>query len=395
MNAKTRALLTEAQAAAKKASAIATAAKSAGRDMTSAEQTAYSAQFEIAQAKKSAFDAAKAVEEAGDDMGRTLLKSLEDNDGDAPEGDDDFGIGRGGRPVTGSKWSRAVMSKMRGSAQAAGVKSVLTGQVSVPSVVEVVALPDRPTSLLDLIERVEQTEGNSYSYLRQVVKTNNADVVADNALKPTSILTFEEQEDRCRVVAHLSEPFPLRYLDDYSQLGSVLDVEMQAGVLETLEEQIASGDGEGENFTGILQTTGVTDVPFATDILTTIRKARTALAAKGETATAWVFNPADLEALDLMRENGANGGFLLDSAAADTVFGPGIERVSSLAVPAGTAILGDFTKVRIRVRQGAHTLAATQAGDLFDKNQVKLRGEGRFGVDVIRPQAFAVVHLTA
>jgi HK97 family phage major capsid protein len=130
-------------------------------------------------------------------------------------------------------------------------------------------------------------------------------------------------------------------------------------------------------------------------MLTTIRKARTALENKGETATAWVFNPADLEALDLMRENGVNGGFLLDSAAADTVFGPGIARVSSLAVPAGTALLGDFQKIRLRVRQGAHTLAATQAGDLFDKNLVKLRGEGRYGVDVARPQAFAVVHLTA
>jgi hypothetical protein len=230
----TQTLLKEAQAAAQKASAIAATAKAAGRDMTSSEQTAYASAFVDATSKKTQFDAAKAVERANDDESRALLKHLEENGGDAPDGDDydDQGSGRSGGP-TGSKWSRAVMTKMRGGAQAAGVKSILSGQVSVPSVVEVVALPDRPTSLLDLIPRVEQTEGNSYSYLRQVVKTNKAAVVADFGLKPESVMTFEEQEDRCRVVAHLSEPFPLRYLDDYTQLGAVLDAEMQAGVLQT------------------------------------------------------------------------------------------------------------------------------------------------------------------
>ena len=96
-----------------------------------------------------------------------------------------------------------------------------------------------------------------------------------------------------------------------------------------------------------------------------------------------------------MREDGATGGFLMNSAAADTIFGPGVRRVPSLAVPVGTAILADWSQVRVRVREGAHTLAATQAGDLFSKNQVMLRAEGRYGIQLKRPQAFAVVHLAA
>ncbi|GEA79864.1 phage major capsid family protein [Cellulomonas uda] len=96
-----------------------------------------------------------------------------------------------------------------------------------------------------------------------------------------------------------------------------------------------------------------------------------------------------------MREDGATGGFLMNSAAADTVFGPGIRRVPSLAVPAGTALLADWSQVRLRVREDAQTLAFHQSGELFKYNLVQLRTEGRYGIEIRRPQAFAVVDLTA
>ncbi len=299
-----------------------------------------------------------------------------------------------GSKAGGSRWAKSVMEKMTGTASGLGVKALLTGQIETPPAVEVVALPDVPMMLLDLIPREGLTE-STFAYLRQTVKTSNADVVADNATKPTSVYTFEEVEDRARVIAHLSEPFPLRYLSDHASMMQVLDSEMRAGVERALETQVVSGDGLGENFTGILTTSGVTAVPFSTDVLTTVRKARTALEAKGEAATAWVFHPNDIETLDLMREDGATGGFLMDSAAYAAVFGEGIRRVSSLAVPQGTALLGDWGQTRLRIREGVHTLAATQAGDLFDKNQAKLRSEGRFAFEVKRPQAMAVVDLTA
>jgi hypothetical protein len=42
------------------------------------------------------------------------------------------------------------------------------------------------------------------------------------------------------------------------------------------------------------------------------------------------------------------------------------------------------------VRQGV-TIAADRSGTLFDTNQVKQRAEGRFGIGVLRPQAFREV----
>src|SRR5680860_1452140 len=67
--------------------------------------------------------------------------------------------------------------------------------------------------------------------------------------------------------------------------------------------------------------------------VTTLRKARTGQEVKGERVTAVAMHPTDIEALDLLREDGATGGFLLDAGAYERIFGPGVRGVPSVAVP--------------------------------------------------------------
>ena len=66
-------------------------------------------------------------------------------------------------------------------------------------------------------------------------------------------------------------------------------------------------------------------------------------------------------------------------------------------MPAGTAILADWQQAGLLIRQAASTLASTQSKigevDLWATNQVCLRAEGRFGLKILRPQAFALVEL--
>ncbi|MFK5691368.1 phage major capsid protein [Ornithinimicrobium sp. LYQ92] len=294
----------------------------------------------------------------------------------------------------GRIWAKSVADKLGESAGANGVKALLTGEVTTPSAVAVVTLPDNPVSVLDLVGRRELNE-HTYSYLRQVLKTNNAGPVADGATKPTSVYSFEEVEDRARVIAHLSEPFPIRYAEDHASMMNVLETQMANGIVQAIENLIVNGTGQGEEWEGILTVDGTTQVAFAQDTLTTLRKARTTLESKGERVTAVAMNPNDLEELDMLREDGTAGGFLMDSGAYDRILGRGVSPVSSLVVPQGTAILGDWGTTGLLIRQGAHTLAATQAGDLFDTNRMKLRTEGRFGFEMLRPQALAVVDLLA
>lgn len=380
-------LIEDREAALSAAQTIVNTAKAAGRDLTATEHSRIEAKF--AEVERLDVQLEK-VRKSADLVER--LAGAQPHPGDAPGGR----YNRGGTGGTGggSTWAKSAITTLSRTASTLGVKALLTGEVSTPPAVEVSSLPDVPTRLLDLIPR-EPLDANTYAYLRQVVRDEHPGVVADNATKPTSTYTFQEVEARARVVAHLSEPFPLRYLTDHETVMQVLDGEMRHAVLRKVEDQIINGNGTGENFRGILITSGVLDVPFDTDRLTTVRGARTRLEDLGEEPNAWVLNPTDAAALELTRENGATGGFLMTSGAYDVIFGQNIARVTSNAVPQGTAILADWTQCRLRVREDVNTLAATQAGDLFAKNQVMLRTEGRYNIDVKRPQAFAVVDLTA
>ena len=230
--------------------------------------------------------------------------------------------------------------------------------------------------------------------------------MADSDTKPTSTFTIKAVTDRCRVIAHLSEPTPNRLWVDHDELRSWLTSEMVQGVLDGLEQQIISGDptgGNAESMTGLLNTTGTTPVPFTVDAVTTLRSAVTALQVLGETPNGWALNPADAQAIDLLRW-GTSGGLLTEGYAtgvtpgadpsSNNIFGADIRRVVSNSIPAGVAVLGDFSKLRVYVREDA-TLAIDASGVLFTKNQFICRAEGRFGIGVLRPSAFAVCDLTA
>lgn len=283
-------------------------------------------------------------------------------------------------------------------------RAVTSGSLDVPQLIETeVAAKPRPERLIDLFTNRKTLEGNAFEYFRQSVRTNNAAAVADNAVKPTSVFTIDPVEDRARVIAHLSEPVPIRLFADHPQLERWLTTEMAEGVLDRVESQAVSGSGSGENITGLLATAGTTAVPYATDLPTTLRSAVTLLQLAGVTPNGWVLHPNDAQKIDLLRyqtggETAVNAGFLLDGyqegvAGSGNVFGPATPRVVSASVPEGTAVLGDWDQLCLYVREGVR-IDVDAGGVLFTKNQAILRAETRVGVGVLRPASFAVVDLT-
>jgi HK97 family phage major capsid protein len=171
---------------------------------------------------------------------------------------------------------------------------------------------------------------------------------------------------------------------------------MERGLFNAVEDQVLNGDGTGENMTGILQTSGIVVQAWNSGgLLPTLRKASTALELNGEVPNAWAMHPSDVEALDLLEDNEARmyfAGPQRQIATTNPVWS--LPVVKSVAVTPGTAILADWTAVRLVVRQDA-TLNIDASGALFERNQFKARLEGRFGVAVLRPGAFGQVDLTA
>jgi len=292
-----------------------------------------------------------------------------------------------------SRWAAAVANRVFDAAKQVGVKAIVSGSIEIPTLISTdVALPDRPDRLIDLLVDRQTIETNEFEFLRQTARSTQAAPVPDLAQKPVSTYTITPVIDRARVIAHLSEPIPERFFADYGSLMQVLENEMAVGVLDALEAQIVAGDGTGENMVGVINTPGITVVPFTGDVLTTLRKARTAFQVMHEKPTGWVLHPADAEALDLLRED-ASGSFLAAGPGLSNIIGA-IPVVVSTSVPPGTALLGDWRQVRVFVREDMR-LDADRSGANFERNQVILRAEGRFGIGVLRPQAIAVVHLSS
>lgn len=75
------------------------------------------------------------------------------------------------------------------------------------------------------------------------------------------------------------------------------------------------------------------------------------------------------------------------------IFGNILPRVVSPNCPQGTAILGDFSKAALFVRSGMRIDLDT-SGELFEKNQIRLRAEMAVGFGVLRPSAFTCVPLS-
>jgi len=301
-----------------------------------------------------------------------------------------------------ANWARQTLRSLKSALGGAESRAVISGSVDVPVLIEpeVVATPFKKR-LIDAYGQKRTTPSTAIEFFRQSAQTNNAAPVADLAQKPTSVMTVEPVIDRCRVVATLSEPLPLRIWTDEQAIVSWLTTQLAGAVLDSIETQTISGDGTGENFKGILTTPGINNVAFATDASTTLRKALTVLQNLGETPTGWALNPADAETLDLERWGGASGGFLhsgYENAAptgtSDNILGAGLTRIISPNVPAGVGIVADWNQLALYFRETMR-IDIDGSGPLFDINAVRFRAEARCVSAVLRAQSFAVCDLTA
>jgi HK97 family phage major capsid protein len=379
---------------------IAAAADAAGRDLTPAERSTVDTHMKSARELRPRVETARI-----DDEVKGAIRAFGDEIGLPAGAPSSAGGGYGGGSAAAavpawaaksahSAWVSTTMERYSKAAAAGGAKALLSGSLDVPAPVdvEITRMAEYPTRVLDLlIDRRPIENSNTYSYARQSVRTNNAAPVADATAKPVSIFTVTDVEDRVRVLAHLSENVPERVLADHGELADFLEVEMERGLMQALETQVVAGSGVGENMTGILNTSGILTQAWNTNMYTTLRKARTTMSGTGEQPTAWLLNPSDTEAIDLLRE-GADGGFLLATPPGNIL--GSLPVVESTAVPAGVGLLGDWRWARLMVRQEA-TLDVDRSGTLFDTNQVRFRLEGRYGLAVRRTTAFCSVDLTA
>lgn len=256
----------------------------------------------------------------------------------------------------------------------------------------VLELINRRTTSSDLVEFVQQT-----TRVQEAAPVPEANVTEYSGatgeisgVKPEGKTSFQKVQAPVKTIA-VWLPATKRALSDASQIRGIIDQELRDDLYEELEDQVLNGDNVGENFAGLLNTAGILNQAWNTDILTTTRQAITTLLITGfSRATSWVLHPTDWETIELLQDGDGRyywGGPL--ARGAPQLWG--VPVVQSQAKAQGSALLGDWRKAIIWDREQATIQVSDSHEDFFIRNMVAILAELRAAFGVIRPTAFIEV----
>lgn len=258
----------------------------------------------------------------------------------------------------------------------------------------------RPNTLLDLI-----TQGSTNSpwleYRQLISVENNARIVKESkttadadALKPLSTLKTRTADAKTYTYADGVEATNQEFVDD-GALTSLIDGVLRQNLRDVIEDKILNGAGGADEPTGILNTTGLLDAAFSTDIFESVRKAKTLLLNTSHTIPqALLLNPEDDEDIDLAKDGEAryyNGGPF--SQNQPTLWG--VPRVVSPLIPKGTALMGDFRQVQLLTYEAVSVVAFNQHKDYAQRNLTYIRAELRALQMIRQPAKLARIALSA
>ena len=174
-------------------------------------------------------------------------------------------------------------------------------------------------------------------------------------------------------------------LDDIPLMESEINQELSERINLTIDAQLLSGDGTGQNLTGILaNATAFAPGSFATgqvnEVVTPInadvlRVAINQISIALFQANYIVMNPSDVTAMDLAK--GSDSHYILPpfSTNANTIV-KGIPVIANTGVTEGEYLVGDFSKAGVRFREGL-SFDVGYENDDFTKNFVTILAEAR------------------
>jgi HK97 family phage major capsid protein len=261
----------------------------------------------------------------------------------------------------------------------------------------------RELTLLDLIP-TGQTSSSSVSYLEEKTYTNNAAFTAEATVttgttgtKPESVLEFQRKTALVHTLAHWI-PVTNQMLADAPAVRSIIDARLRLGLYLTLETQIISGDGTGENFLGLITAgSGIQQRGIGTDsIQDAIFKAMQDIRVTGlARPNAVVLHPNDWTAVRLARENAATGtlgGYLFGPPSQS---GPvtmwGLPVVMSMGLTENTGLVGDFGMGCMLFDREQPQLRVGWINDQFVRNMQTILDELRAAFVIFRPSCFEKV----
>ena len=236
---------------------------------------------------------------------------------------------------------------------------------------------------------------NTFLYMPLTV-TGNAGFIAEGSDKPESTFSVTAKTGQVKTIATWTKVSEQLFADK-SQLINILDNNLTHAVDVTVQNQLISGDGTGENLSGISKVGNFTDYATgsgtATNTIDLLRNVAFKMRGANIDNLTILINWTDWSALlglkSTSNEYLING--ILDPVK-QTIYG--IPVVLSSAIAAGKFAMGNFKMGGIVFDKTAMALEIDRTGDDFTKNLITIRAERRLGFAVVQPKAICYGDLT-
>ena len=246
----------------------------------------------------------------------------------------------------------------------------------------------RRLTIRDLLAQ-GRISSNALEYVREEVFTNNADVVAEKALKPESDITFSKQTANVKTIAHWVQA-SRQVMDDAPMLQSYVNGRLMYGLALKEEGQLLNGDGTGDNLEGLnkvataydtsLNATGDTRADIIAHAIYQVTESEFS-------ASGIVLNPRDWHNIALLKDNEGRYIFGGPQAFTSNIMW-GLPVVPTKAQAAGTFTVGGFDMAsQVWDRMDATVEVSREDRDNFVKNMLTILCEERLALAHYRPTA--------
>ena len=238
------------------------------------------------------------------------------------------------------------------------------------------------------------TDSDLVEWVEETTYTNAAAETAETSASPESAVAFTVRTAAVKEIAHFI-PVTRRAMADVAYVESWINNRLIDGVRRRLQTQVLSGDGTGENFTGIYGTSGIGVIDrslLSVNMLEGLHKAITSIRVNSFQEPDFIgIHPEDWEALRLLREGTGTGQYLYGAPAdAGTRSIWGIPAIVHAAFTLGTPMVGKGSEATLFVREGVSVSASDSHSTYFVDRKVALLATMRAAFGVTQPKAFAI-----
>jgi HK97 family phage major capsid protein len=252
-----------------------------------------------------------------------------------------------------------------------------------------------------------RTTSDAIDYVTITGRTNSAGMFAEttnvtsSAIKPESSISLAVQTANVRTIAHWI-PITRRAAADAPQVVTLVNAFLRRGLEEKLEDQELNGAGTGEEFTGLLNVSGIQTQDATVggggntfdSIALAISKIR--YSAPYGRPTGIVVNPLDWFSTDWLLKKEGTSLNTYAFANPGAPFGQGqslwgLPVVVTPLIAQNTALVGDFRQAIRYEREGISMYMTDSHADFFTRNVLVILAELRSAFVCLVPAAFVKV----